>query len=298
MTGLDLFYLFYLYPLRALARVLPPVAFLRATRPLVGLAGRGRGGARALVAGRMRRALPELSEAEARSLARAAVDRFTARALEDLVARRLVEGGGLPEPRVEGLEHMHEALGQGRGVLLFSGHFFAVRLGRIYLAHSGLPSLGARSAKVPSDRAVGRLGRRYLQPAYQRFLHGVIGDEVFVQDRDLSLRILRRLREGGAVYSHLDARFARETVLLPFLSGEDRFPTGLVEIARLTGAPLVPLRCDGDWWRLRIRFGEPVALEPHADRRTFVADNVARLVAVLEGFVCEHPSEWEGWLLR
>lgn len=298
VSAQDLFYLVYLGPLRALAALLPPAAFLRLTRPLLALYRPTRGRQVAMVRGRMRAALPERSEEEIRRFAARAVERFASRALEDLVLERLVAGGRLPEPQVEGWASLRAAQALDRGVLLVSGHFYALRLGRRYLRTAGLPSLGARSSWMPADRAVGRLGRRWLQPAYHRFLHGVIRDEVFVQDRDLALRILQRLRAGGCVYSHLDARFARETVALPFLGGEDRFPTGLVEIARLTAAPIVPLVCLGDWRRLRIRFEAPIELRERPDRQAFVRENIARLVAFLERLVRQEPAEWEGWLLR
>ncbi len=292
---MDLAYLTYLYPGRLAARVLPAPLFMRACHALIRQAARGLGGPRRRVAQCMRAGFPAASEDEVQRWAAAAVEGFLVRAAQDLVTRRLVAGGHVAVT-LEGAEHLEAARAGGRGAVVCSGHFLATRLARCWLAARGMPMHATRKGLVP-PRPVSRWGRRLLQPAYERFLHDVIQDEIFVAERGSTLLILKHLRQGGTLYAHLDTAFARRSTAQPFLGRQEEFGAGLLEVIHLTGAPLVPAAFAGDWRGLHVEFFEPFALAPAADRDAFVSENAPKLAAVLEGLVQRQPAQWEYWVL-
>ena len=138
------------------------------------------------------------------------------RSIDDLVVNRMIENGDLPPGTVLGLDHLERALSAGRGAFVVSGHFYANRVAKRYLAEIGRPMMSVRK-DAPPDSVMGRLGKRRMQPRYIDFLRDIVVDEVSPADRDCGLCILKRLRKNGLVNIHFDAAFSRERQRLPFL---------------------------------------------------------------------------------
>ena len=179
---------------------------------------------------------PGVPSSRLKLIARRFVANFVWRAGDDLLLLRD------PAPTrcrlFQGGEHLDAALATGKGALLVSLHWYAGRAATRYLAAAGYPVLTIRNAKPP-DLLMGRLGERILQPRYNRLLHAVIRDEVFIQDRECSLKILGRLRSGGIVDLHCDAPFSQSLIERPFLGQSFPFPAGMFHLARTSGR----------WWR-------------------------------------------------
>jgi lauroyl/myristoyl acyltransferase len=212
-----------------------------------------------------------------------------ARTLDDLCLERVAAGLTSGRVSLRGREYLDAALAGGHGALLVSGHFFASRLAKRVLAQWGYPILSVRD-QVPPDAGMGRWGRRYLQPRYMAFLHEVIGDEVSLQDEACSLKILRRLREGGLVNIHLDVFFAVRSVPFPFLGRMRPFSVALAKLSQLSGAPVLPFWFGGSRHQLVIEFEAACTWAPDP-RRT-----VEELVRRLEQKVLEQPDQYEGWM--
>lgn len=292
----DLMWWIYLYPLRGLAGMLPPRWF-RASAGLLepvfqALASRPR----QLVKKQMQRAIDATGrEFDVDLAARRFIANAAWRGIDDLILNRLVARGELTTGKIEGIEHLHEARAQGRGAIILSGHFYANRIAKRYLAEEGFSMMSVRN-RTPPDPLMGRFGRDHMQPGYVRFLEGVIQDEIFMQDQACSLKILQRLRNGGLVNIHLDAPFSRAIVERPFLGITWPFPMGFLEIVRKTGVPVVPMVCLGNSRGFRIRFEEPFELVSAHDAEAFVAANLQTLVTRLESWIVEFPDQWDLWI--
>jgi lauroyl/myristoyl acyltransferase len=148
----------------------------------------------------------------------------------------------------------------------------------------------------PPDENAGQLGARLLQKRYVAFIGEVQGDEVSIQDRDCSLKMLARLRSGGLLDCHVDAPFSQEVVKRRFFGQEKSFPAGFLHVAKLAGCPLVPLHCLGNSRRLRIEFGRALWLEKAPDRKSFAGTNLTPVLRVLEDQIKSHPAEYDGWI--
>ena len=296
ITLLDLAQLIYLYPVRFAARIMPPHVFLGICESLISLGGIARRRTRDRVTRNLRATFPAASDDEIRGWTGAAIAGSLNRAFQDLVTRRLIAGDHLKDVRITGLHHLETARSQGRGVVVFSGHFLAGRLARCYLEAKGMPMLVTRVGR-PSARRVSRIGRRLLHPSYVRLLHEVIGNEVFVEEPGSSLRILRRLREGGMVNALLDSGIRRKLSAATMRGESAPKGVGLLEVVRLTRAPMVPVAWFGDWRGLTIEFLPPLDLVDTPDRLSFAAANMPRITATIEELIRRHPEQWEvfGW---
>lgn len=296
ITPKDLFWLLYLYPVRFLFRVMPGDLLRHGVElalPVVPLLFRA---ARKELERKLATALGA-SDQTSRRIAERFLANFARRIRDDLIGDRLLASGQLRQVELDGLDHLESARQAGKGVMLVSGHFFATRLAKRYLAEIGYPILSVRHHSPP-DTQMGRLGSTWLQKRYIEFLHGVIREEVLLDDPECTLKIFARLRSGGLVHIYLDAPFSHEQMRLPFLGKNPRFPTGFLRIVRLSGCALVPMTCLGHSSRLVIRFEEPLRLDGSGGPEEFAARNLPPLVRWLEAQIRTHPDEWDAWRFR
>jgi KDO2-lipid IV(A) lauroyltransferase len=143
--------------------------------------------------------------------------------------------------RVEGLEHLENALARGTGVLLLAGHFTTIELGSTLLLQSAPFYAMYRRFENPLFEEVMRRRRRALA--------GVV-----IHRGDFR-QMLRCLKEGNAVLYMPDQAYVRQnSVLVPFFSIDAPTSTGTARLARATGAAVVPFlprrRADGSGYDL------------------------------------------------
>jgi KDO2-lipid IV(A) lauroyltransferase len=284
----------YLYPVRGLSRLLP-------VRSLQWLAEKLAGPYATLHKRRRQQVRERMSDVfrDSKPPAPPAVmaDEFSRKdmrkGIDDLLIRRLgLEKMG-DAATVTGLEHLDNALEDGKGVIVISAHFHANRLSKYSLRRIGYPFMSIRN-RLPRSSTTSRFGEHFLVPVYGEFLDDVVEDEVHTQDASLGPRLLRRLRENGIVNIHIDAAMSSEWFWVPFLNEERPFAGGFIRIAELTGAPLVPMCCLGNSSAFEVNFDAPVRYTDKSTPEAFTGrlmSNVHRL----ESWVLAHPTEWELW---
>jgi KDO2-lipid IV(A) lauroyltransferase len=179
--------------------------------------------------------------------------------------------------RIEGVEHLHEALGRGKGVLLYAGHFTAIEI--CAPAIKSLVPLYAfmfRQRRNPLLNALQTRGRR-------SFAHiSVVNDEV--------REMLALLARNAVVWYMPDQARVDSGELVPFFGQPAMTSTAPSRLARLSGASIVPLfyrRLPDDSGYL-LRFQAPPPGIPSGD----VIEDTKALTAVLESFVRECPEQY------
>jgi KDO2-lipid IV(A) lauroyltransferase len=238
-----------------------------------------------------------LSQNERRAVSISLVRKSLRRVLDDLVINRLAERGDWQCEGMSGMQYLEDALTAGKGVVLVTGHFFASRLAKRYLASLGHPVLSIRNG-APSDPNAGIFGERFLQPRYIRFLKDIIRDEVLLQDPELTLKIMKRLREGGIVNVHLDAPFSAETVNVRFLGCEQKLAAGFLRLAAACGSAIAPMFCRGNSKGFSVSFESPLLPDDLPAPGKSTAPCVARLAGRLESQIRSYPDEWDIWFWR
>jgi Kdo2-lipid IVA lauroyltransferase/acyltransferase len=182
----------------------------------------------------------------------------------------------------EGQEHLLAAASEGRGVLVFSGHF----------GHWELVALLQARIGVPFTMVVRPLDNRHLNDYLTR-LRGITGNEVIAK-YDAARAIMRALRRGRAVALLIDQNVRGEGGLFVDFFGREASTTpALATFALKCEAPMVPVFSypmpDG---RLLIRYGPPL----RAERRGTISEDVLsltrRCTSVIEAEIRRHPEYW------
>jgi phosphatidylinositol dimannoside acyltransferase len=120
-----------------------------------------------------------------------------------------------------------------------------------------------------------------------------MGIKVIPLSRTAVRDILRLLREGRVVVLAMDRDILGTGRPLPFFGEVSRFPTGPVELALKTGAPILPAFCVRDREDRYIAIGEsPIFLTPTGDHEADVQRAMEQILATFERYIRRFPDQW------
>ena len=178
-----------------------------------------------------------------------------------------------------------QALRAGRGVVLVTGHFGNWDIAAKTLSEYGRPInvVMAHDANVTTQE--------YVRAARER-----VGVRVIFSDSSVfsSLNMVRALRSNEIVAMQLDRMVhSGGARLLPFFGQPAPFPSGPFALARITGAPVVPVfipRLGRRHYSIHVGDGVHV---PREARDGAALDRVMRdVVQQFEAMVRRHPLQW------
>lgn len=222
-----------------------------------------------------------------------------ARAREQLLARHfeavgtsLVEMGFgwfapidkvLARVTIAGREHLDRALANGKGALLFGGHFTTLEVGVAVL-----------EAITPRTSCMYRPQRNEMMDVIIRRGRSRFAREQIPRDNVRAL--LRRLRENDAVMYLPDQTYlGRQSELLPFFGEPAVTNTATAKLAAISGATVLPYffrRLPGTQG-YRVDIGPPLPDFPSGD----AAADTRRLFALLESYIRLAPEQYL-WLYK
>jgi KDO2-lipid IV(A) lauroyltransferase len=184
---------------------------------------------------------------------------------------------------VSGREHLDRALANGKGALLFGGHFTTLEVGVAVLeAIAPRTSCMYRPQRNPMMDVIIRRGR-------SRFAREQI-------PRDNVRALLRHLRENDAVMYMPDQTYlGRQSELLPFFGEPAVTNTATSKLAAISGATVLPYffrRLPGTQG-YRVDIGPPLPGFPSDDP----AADTQRLFALLENYIRLAPEQYL-WLYK
>lgn len=188
--------------------------------------------------------------------------------------------------RLEGVEHLEAAQGEGRGVILVMAHYGRLILTMVAIALSGHP-LGMLTMAVDESNPG-------LDPDERRFLARKVGNvRRLLGGRWVSLGgplrdLYRGLEAGEAITILLDAYMPSfgTRIGVPFMGGSLLVPQGVERLARKTGARMVYGVAVTEGHRVR------ASLRPLPDG---AEAGLRAAVAELERDVRAHPWHWWQW---
>jgi KDO2-lipid IV(A) lauroyltransferase len=188
---------------------------------------------------------------------------------------------------LEGVEHLREAAAEGRGVLVFSGHF----------GHWELVALLQQRLGVPMAMVIRPLDNPWFDGLLTR-LRGLSGNAVLPK-RNAARGVLRALRAGRSVALLIDQNVRGEGgVFVDFFGTPASTTPSLATFAFKSGAPIVPVFSypmpDG---RLKIRYRPALRVRRNGSLQDDILAVTRACTALLEDEVRLRP-EWWFWMHR
>jgi len=197
-------------------------------RGLGRIAERLSGSRRAVVHRNIELCFPQLTAAERDALATRHFEALGMSLIEMGLGRWASDRTHAKIARLEGLEHLQEALERGKGVILLSAHFTTLEISGRLLAMN-----------CPPFDAVYRKNRSEFITELQRTGRERSADET-IEKRDIK-SMVRRLREGRPVWYAPDQSYDRKgSAVIPFFGVPAMHTTATSTLARLGDAVTLP----------------------------------------------------------
>jgi KDO2-lipid IV(A) lauroyltransferase len=233
----------------------------------------------------------EKSSVEIDAFAREVFFHFTLTPLEAiyLIANSLPFERFILKIKMEGKEHLEEALTRKKGVIALGGHLGAFTLLGTRLAVEGYPV-----NFMINQRNFPKLWKK-LNAFQSTTSQKILLPKTTASSIKKSLNCLRR---NEILYLIADEYQRRGGLPVPFFGQTAYTPPGPAIFSLKTGAPILPmfvLRENKIQWTLVI--GHPIEIEKTSDEKKNVEMLTAKFTKAIEDAVRRYPSQWP-WLNR
>lgn len=187
--------------------------------------------------------------------------------------------------RLEGMEHMEEALSRGKGAIGLSAHLGNYELAAAVLSLLGFPVYAA--VFVHENKRVDEFFSR------QRAGVGVHVIPVRSQNqRALFQASLDALKKNGILALIGDRDFFGNGMELPFFGKQVRIPRGPAAFSVRTGAPIVPGFLVREKGSYRFVLERPIYPPQDVDKEEAIRRMTQECVEVLSRYIKKYPTQW------
>ena len=209
------------------------------------------------------------------------------------------------EARIIGWNHLEEALAAGKGVILCENGNF----GRRFWAKQILNRKGVRVHQIRGanhlsgleiDSATATWVRRCaIRPFFDDAERPYITEAICLPSTGnlaYGRALLQRLRENAAICVAADGENGARLLALPFLGASYQFSTGMVSLARMSGAAIVPIVCrEMDDGKACLIIEEAIWVDEDEDRERQIEQIIARYAALFERYILREPALYRKW---
>ncbi len=192
---------------------------------------------------------------------------------------------------IRGLQQLDRALEQGRGCIMYSGHFrgrwsFFAKLGLL-----GYRPLVIRQNPPPNmSRTFYWFQDRFDNLFSTKFDCQFLWVES--PNRTVVVKAAAHLRKNGVLVNLIDiSSYANRVAEVNFLNKKEQFPTGTVLLSQITHAPLLgfSIHYSAEQTRYVCEFGPAHVASEDALAST------QQLATQIEASIVSHPEDWAGW---
>jgi lauroyl/myristoyl acyltransferase len=225
--------------------------------------------------------------------------RFAARYYEEhmQVFRSFRPGGEWsPAFRVEGFEHVNDALHAGKGAILWVADFaYSSLLTKMALTQAGLWVNHLSRREHGFSRT--RFGMRFLNPLQVMAENRYLNDRLVMDDYPESqLRPMLGCLHRNEVVSITAGNWARQTVQTRMFDGMLELAMGPARLSMMSGAALLPVfLTPGDDRSYDLCIEAPLKAVDGASREDALEEMAGRYATLLAGYVRRFPELWRGW---
>jgi len=224
----------------------------------------------------------QIPEAEARRLVKESFVNLARNVLEILYMPHLNENNFRDYIEIDHLERMKEALAEGRGVVVLTGHIGTWEWLSASFTLNGLP-VTAIAKPQPNIQ--------YTQVLDD--LRATIHVEIFSRGTSELLAAARALKKGKILGFLADQDAGPGGAFIDFLGKPASTPMGPAVFSRKFNSPVVPafiLRQPNG--KHKVVIGEVLRYEDHGDTDKDLYDFTVRMTKIVEQIIRENPTQW------
>jgi len=204
--------------------------------------------------------------------------------------------------RIEGRDHLDRALADGRGAILWESSGFGRRLRAKQILHAagyavhqihGETHVGGFFSGSEVPTRLRELLKRFFDDLERRFVAEIIYLPVpSAESLAFTRGLLERLGRNRILCVSAEGRSGQRTVPLRFLGQTIPFSSGMVSLAKVSGAPLLPIFCAASE---PLVIEAPIRVDPAAERDDALRQALGRYTALLEAWVRRQPELYRSW---
>jgi lauroyl/myristoyl acyltransferase len=211
----------------------------------------------------------------------------------------------LRQAKIEGWEHLQSALASGRGAILWEASMFGSRnASKQILRDRGIAVHQVHATSHAGWRGVRLrwgtwLRRRIVVPTIHRWMSRLVASVIWLrrgQSPAASRVLWDLLGHNGVVCSAADGTLGARLALDGYLGRRRVFATGMVSLARLTGAALLPMFCIQNQKGIpTLTIGPPIQVDEGVDRQRAARSCITQWLRLFETHVKAHPGKYRAW---
>jgi lauroyl/myristoyl acyltransferase len=211
--------------------------------------------------------------------------------------------GGRRSMRVElrGLENLHNAIAKGKGVILWESNSFGKRV----LAKRILHGNGVSVSQVHGQHHLegfhnskSWIAMKVIRPFFENCERPFVKEIIYLPDSEFPFNrtFLERLKRNGILCIAADGRQGHKFILVRFLGHSAFFSTGMVSLAKLSGATILPLFCiQQDTEKAAVIIEAPIQIDVNGDRERGLERSVRQYAGLLESYIRRYPEQYLSW---
>ena len=203
---------------------------------------------------------------------------------------------------IRGIDRLEQAIEKGRGVILWESNAFSNRARskqilyvkgfRVHQIHSENHLEGFLNPHPSGTWVQRQVIKRVLEKFEMQYLK-----EIIYLPRSDSLAFTKtlvdRLSQNAILCVSGDAHAGQKRIPLKLFRHIELFPTGMVSLAKISGATLLPIFCVSEGTdRKCLVIEEPITIDRGLERERGLESGVSQYVRLLESYIRRYPKQY------
>jgi lauroyl/myristoyl acyltransferase len=206
---------------------------------------------------------------------------------------------------IQGLGHLQRALENGRGVILWESKAFGQRVLSKHILHNNGFSIhqiyGETHLKgfLGDGRSDTWVREHLIQTEFERFEKPFLAEIIYLPSSDslvFTRILLDRLKQNAILCVPGDGAWGQKKIPLKFLGHTRLFPTGMVSLAKISGASILPIFCiEEENGKTSLMIEHPIRIETEVGREQVLEKGLSQYVRLLESYIRRYPGQYRNW---
>ena len=208
---------------------------------------------------------------------------------------------------IQGVEHLHKALKNGRGVILWESNAFGRRTlskqilhENGFLIHQVYGEVHLRGfLTTDPDRSNSWVRDHMIKTEMERSEKPFLAEIIYLPSSDslvFTRILLDRLKQNAILCIPGDGRSGEKLLPMRFLGHTMLFSTGMVSLAKISGASILPILCIQEKnGKTSLIIEPPILIETEVGREQVLEKGVLQYVSLLESYIRKYPEHYRNW---